>query len=432
MFASLHDLESHVSELIAIARYSDAIANMLVGVHNHNRLSIVNRKVLYYPGLDRQIQKLADALVVGVSPSMNLQLSYNTLIVASEIYQVGGHSRVIIDIVKEARSPIVVLTDMLWRFRKEPHHLDWFIRICDNATVIVLPQLTAWDKCQGLKVLTDQFQPSNILYFNHPEDPIPFVGTLGHKGSRKTLVHHNDHTPSLGSTLIGVHHVDFVEEMAETCARHLDRDALVLPLYVEDSGVKTFTPVHGNLISAVTSGTHIKYAREGKMALQGIVQTVLNSLGGSFFHIGELSTEWVSEIRAHLLNVGLEPERFVILGQVPSVWKAIERLDAHIYIGSAPVGGGRAAIEAQGCGYPLAFFRVDDQGPAIGSDSLYASKQLGWSNLSELTATIMHVMSNHSELSSIARAHYEKNYSRAEFNRILSRIIKFNGEASVG
>jgi len=424
MFATLPDIESHIDALIASSQYNDAIVNILVGVNNHMNLPSAARKFLYYPNFDRQMQDLSEALLSKAQQTAQEKLTDNTLIIASEMYPVGGHSRVIADIVREVQSPIIVLTDMFWTFRNTPNRLNWLIESMGDVTVIVLPQLTPWAKCQGLFRLTQQLQPSNILYFNHHQDPIPFVGTLGHKGSRKTLVHHCDHSPSLGNTLNNVQHVDFIEEMAQTCAKHLGKNTFTLPLHVQDRGKKNFPPLRGSNFSTVTSGTHVKFARTGEMSLQNIAQTVLASVQGNFFHIGEINNEWVMEIKSYLASVGLEPDRFVPLGQVPSVWNTLAELDAHIYIGSAPKGGGRAAIEAQGCGYPLLFFRVDDQGPALASDSLYASKQLGWSTLAELSTLLAEVGIEHKALSFAARALYEQHYSRDKFIRVLKEILK--------
>jgi hypothetical protein len=424
MFARLPEIEEHVSELIASSQYADALVNIFVGVHNHMNQPDTVRKFLYYPKFDQQIEYLADVLANNVHAEVaNNSVSSNTLIVASELYQVGGHSRVVCDIVREIQSPTIVLTDMFWRFKCQPHQLNWLYEACDNATIVVLSQLTPWAKCKGLFLLTQQLQPSNIFFFNHHQDPIPFIGTLGHRGSRKTLFHHCDHAPSLGNSLSQVRHVDFVEEMAGNCARLLERQTVVLPLYVEDLGEKVFGLIGDAPVSAVTSGTHVKYRRTGEMALQSIAQTVLTSLNGKFFHIGEIDADWVSEIRTHLFNVGIAPERFIALGQVQSVWETLKNLDAHIYVGSAPIGGGRAAIEAQGCGYPVTFFRVLDQGPAIASDSLYASKHVGWFNLAELGTTLQTIVHNHSELSFAARAHYEQHYSHNEFVRVLRQIM---------
>jgi hypothetical protein len=422
MFANLPLIEPEIDTHIAGCRYNEALANIMVGVHGHHKLETVARNFLYYPKLDQQMQVLSEVIFHEQFEGAVPRPTENTLIVASEIYQVGGHSRVIADLVKEVSSPTLVLTDMYWRFRNTPDYLNWVLDAFATMPVIVLPQRTLWAKCQALGQLTKRLDPKNIFYVNHHEDPIPFVGTLGHVQSNKTLIHHCDHNPSLGSTLEHVAHVDFVEEMAQVCSTHLHRPAWVLPLFVPDGGLKSFKPIENNNFSAVTCGTHVKYTRTGPLALQNIAASVLGSLDGQFFHIGELAADWIAEVRAHLEDRGIAPERFVALGNVASLWETLLQLEAHVYIGSAPIGGGRAAIEAQGCGYPVLFFRVDDQGPAIGSSSLYANKTLEWSSLTELPPLLEQAYTHHGTLSEIARTHYVSNYSHGKFVSVIRNI----------
>lgn len=422
MFARIPHIESEVDQHIAAQRYNEALANIMVGVHGHHKQEAFARSTLYYPQFDAQMQTLSEALYVDPATPPVPAVSDSTLLIASEIYQVGGHSRVIADLVREVPQPTLVLTDMYWRFRNTPDHLNWILDAYAWMPVIVLPQRTLWAKCQGLRQLTERLRPKNIFYFNHHEDPIPFVGTLAYPPARKTLFHHCDHNPSLGNTCAGVAHVDFIEEMAQACAHHLHRPADVLPLFVPDRGPKTFAPTAGRPCSAVTCGTHVKYARSGPLALQDIVATVLATLDGQFFHIGALDAQWVADIRAHLSSRGLAPERFVPLGDVASLWDTLQQLDAQVYITSAPIGGGRVAIEAQGCGYPLLFYRTHDQGPAAGSDSLYANKALEWRTVQDLPPLLNQVRAQHATLSQQARDYYLAHFSHQNFARVTERL----------
>ena len=422
MFASLPTLESHVEQLITDGAFNDALVNIMVGVHNYNKQAELARQFLYFPQFDQQLTRLSQVLALDENAAFGRTIGSNTLIIASEMYQVGGHSRVIADVAREVSSPTIVLTDMFWTLRRTPDYLNWILDALPDVSVIVLPQLTLWSKCKALQMLTQRLQPRDIFYFQHHEDPIPFVGTLGHVGSRKILVHHCDHSPSLGNTLAGVRHADFTDEMAHTCSAQLNRKAAVLPLYVADGGVKEFKPIEGSNFSVVTAGTHIKFARSGPVALQDIARTVLSCVSGQFFHIGTLDEGWVQEIKAYLERHNIDHNRFVALGPVLSVWGTLAGLSAHLYLGSAPVGGGRSAIEAQGCGYPVAYYKVTDQGPAIGADSIYASPALGWTDLSSLTAVLRAVGPGHAHLSAAARLRYEQKYSRQEFVRVLDAL----------
>jgi hypothetical protein len=420
MFVGLPGLEADIDRLIGEGRHNDALANMVAGVHHHYKRPDAAHHHLYYPNLDRQMQQLAAALPAPAPAGEAAR--ENTLILATEMYQVGGHSRVIIDVTHDVPHPVVVLSDMFGSYRKEPRHLDWLLESLSHAPVIVLPQQTLWAKCGALQALTERLRPKSILYFQHHQDPVPFVGTLNHVGAIKTLVHHCDHNPSLGNTLPGLGHLDFCDEAAKTCAHHLQRETQVIPLYVPDLGRKPFSPVQGQAFSVVTSGTHIKFARSGELALASIARTVLASIRGHFVHIGPIDEDWVAEIRVHLAQHDIDPSRFQPIGPVPSLWAALGRLDAHFYLGSAPVGGGRASIEAQGCGYPVIFHKTDDAGSVLAVDSVYASKDLGWTTLAELQALLVRIGPHQVEMGNAARRLYEDRFSRDEFVRVLESV----------
>lgn len=419
MFTGIPQAEAEVERLIASEHYNEAAANMAVAVHNHYKSPGIAHHTLYYPVFDRQIEQLSQRLEAQCPPAPEAALSRNNLIIATELYQLGGHSRVVEDFARELESPTVVLTDMFSSYRKEPNHLNWVYDTYPDTPVITLPQLTLWERCRALRTLTQRLQPRNIFYFNHHQDPLAFIGTLGHRGSRKTLIHHADHNPSLGVTLPGLAHADFTDELAAVCERDLKQPTQVLPLYVPDFGCKLFSAAAPDALSVVTSGTQVKFARSGELALQNMAHAVLTSTRGNFFHIGPLEAEWLAEIKAHLETQGTDPNRFVAMGSVTSLWKALGSLDAHVYLGSAPVGGGRAAIEAQGCGYPLAFYRVNEPGSLVAADSIYADKALGWSTLAELSALLKAMGPEHARLSAGARGLYERRFSRAEFLRVL-------------
>ena len=86
------------------------------------------------------------------------------------------------------------------------------------------------------------------------------------------------------------------------------------------------------------------------------------------------------------------------------------------------MGGARASIEAQGCGYPVIFHRVDEPGSLVAVESLFATRTLGWTALVELPAAMAAAAAGHAPLSEAARTLYEQRYSRQEFRRVLHEI----------
>ena len=427
MFSRLPTIEAHVRQLIDEQKYDDALANVVVGVHNHYKSPGIEQKFLYYPELDQQLARMSAALEAQNPPSQATRgPGNNTLVIATELYVVGGHSKVVQDILAEVESPTLVLTDVFGNYRREPAHLLRLFELFQDVNFIVLPQPTLWGMSRALLKLTQRLNPQAILYIQHHQDPIPFVGTLRHLGSRKSLVHHCDTNPSLGCTLPGVTHVDLTDELAAMCGRNLGTQPSTLPLFVPDSGCKTFPPVEGRKFAVVTAGTHIKYLRSGELALANIASRVLQSIDGDFIHIGPMDEAWQNEIRKRIQEQGLDPARFKPLGPVASLWDTLLELDAHVYLGSAPIAGGRGAVEAQGCGYPVVFHRVADPTLPTNVDSIYADKTLCWTTLDDLSAVLSAMMPRLADLSALTRRHFEQHYSREEFRRKLGRLSQLN------
>ncbi len=411
-----------VDALIDAGRYSDATEAIYRNVHLSYTQEGIKHRALYTPEFDRQVLRLAQAL--GAEPGHPRKgLPGVPLLIATELYDLGGHSRVLEEVSREMKQPVLVLTDLFRNYHRHPALLEQVKQRFAHTQVIVLPDVPLWEKCRMLRTLDLHLVPRSTLYFGHHQDPIPFIGTLAQPGRRRLFVHHGDHNPSLGCTLPAVQHIDLIGNLQTLCSEHLGTPAQRLPLYIADQGAKRFELVQGLDYSVVTSGHPAKFSRHGAVALQDIVAAALATVHGRFFHIGPLDEAWVGEIRTHLTARGLDESRFVPLGLVPSVWDTLKAIDAAVYIGSAPVSGGRAAIEAQGCAYPVLCFNGFAPGSLLADYSSYADPTLGWSGPEQLAALLTQVGDRHAALSRHARAFYEAEFSRTRFRKVLKGLL---------
>jgi len=428
VFTALPAIEAECQALFDAGHNAACMTRMMVGVHEHYKTPDVATRALFYPGFDKQIEKLADRLASQhPANGTRRERSGNTLVIATQIHDVGGHSRVVEDVMRECARPTLVLTDAFQTFRNGVESLEpWLARFADTG-FLMLRQHNPWDKARELWQLVQRLAPDEILYFQHHQDPVPFVGTLGWTGAKKVLFHHADHNPALGITLPMDAHFDFTDELARRCGPALGCEAEVLPLYVPDLGRKPFSR---GPVSVVTSGTQVKFVRQGPLALGRIVETALRQVGGSFHHIGPLDEDWKQEIEAQLRAAGIAPERFVAHGSVPSLWQTLLDIDAHVYLSSAPVTGARAALEAQGAGYPVIYFRSDDPSSLVDMNSFYADTALGWHVMEELAAQLQAVTQRLGDASDQARAFYEARYTREHFRRVLGRHVTLRPEAA--
>lgn len=421
--AELDAVHAAADESIHNGDFNLALQQIASGVHQHYRLPEVSHHTLYYPGLDRRLVQLAGHLAHAQPAPPPSAPPEGQLLIATELYALGGHTRVLEDVARELAEPTIVLTDLFGSCEQDPQKTAWVKSLFPKANVLVLPAGSYWQKCEMLRRFTLALNPRGIVYFGHHQDPIPFVATLASAAPHKVFVHHGDHNPSLGCTIEALRHVDLSDGVREVCAAHLHTPPLTLPLHVEDQGARLFGPVQRSDCSVVTSGHPAKFARRGAVALQQIVQTTLATVGGQHFHIGPLDADWVAEIHAALQAGGTDPSRFVHLGWVPSLWQSLKALDAALYIGSAPLGGGRAAVEAQGCGYPVLYFENIEHTALPANHPLYASRELGWSTTAQLAELLAAAVPRHAALSAAARALYEEGFSRLPFRRALIEML---------
>lgn len=398
-----------------------AMRQIVAGVHQHYRLPEAAHHALYYPELDRRIGQLAERLERLGKVAKKPGKPRGQLLIATELYPLGGHSRVLEDISRELVKPTIVLTDLFGTYQNDPKQLDWVGERYSHADLVVLPPGSAWEKSVMLRRYVAALNPETIVHFGHHQDPIPYVGTLRGGAPRQVFMHHGDHNPSLGATLKGLRHVDLSDGVRDLCAAHLGKRPDVLPLYVEDLGIKANAPDAAD--SVASSGHPAKYARTGPVSLAAIVRATLGTVAGCHHHIGPLDADWVAEIRAELRSQGIAPERFVHHGWVPSVWERLKQIDAALYVASAPLGGGRVAIEAQGCGYPVLYFENAAHTALPANHPLYASSSLKWRSTGELQAVLRTALAEREALGATARAHYDASYSRTPFRAALKRIV---------
>jgi hypothetical protein len=421
--AELATVCAAADESIRNGDFNQALQQIASGVHQHYRLPEVSHHTLYYPGLDRRLAQLAERLAQDQPAPPASTEPEGQLLIATELYALGGHTRVLEDMASELAQPTIVLTDLFQACEQDPKKVAWVKGLFPHANVLVLPAGSYWQKCEMLRRFTLALNPRGIVYFGHHQDPIPFVATLASPAPHKVFIHHGDHNPSLGCTIESLRHVDLSDGVREVCAHHLGTPPSTLPLHVEDQGAKLFGPVLGADFSVVTSGHPAKFARSGAVALQQIVQTTLATVHGKHFHIGPLEADWIAEIRAALQASGIDPSRFVHLGWVPSLWQSLKALDAAFYIGSAPLGGGRAAVEAQGCGYPIVYFENVEHSALPANHPLYASRGLKWQTTAQLAEVLLASAPRHAALSAAARALYEEGFSRLPFRRALIEML---------
>lgn len=462
-FQILPNVEERIEHLLTLDRPELAMLDMANAVSGHYHQPGIINHALFYPNFDRYLRRLGrllgrhaqnqaetvksglpeeGLLVVPIETkgAVNEDLDQSNpaskgqaqevcratgthLIIATELYQVGGHSRLLERLAENLPDSIIVLTDLFGTYQKDAAQVDWIRARLPEVPILILTETDHWKKALALSAMVSQYRPAHLWYLQHQQDTVAWVGGLSYQGGKKHLIHHADHNPSLGCTLDEVTMVDVTDAVQTVSERCLGRKSYRLPLYVADRGERQGAEsVAIEKMSVVTAGRIGKFSISGPVALHLIVEACLLVVGGSFFHIGELDEHSIRTVREHMKARGINPKRFKPLGQVKSVWETLKTLDAHVYIGSAPFSGGTSAVEAQGCGYPVLPYKGFEEGSLLADYSSYADPALGWKDVDELREKLSQMPDQWLARCREARAFYEANFSKAVFEAAIREI----------
>src|SRR6185503_2152472 len=144
--------------------FDRALEHIVAGVHQHYRLPEVAHHALYYPELDRRIAQLADRLErLGPVAKKNGR-PQGHLLIATELYALGGHTRALEDMSHELGKPTLLLTDLFKTYQEDPKQLDWVGERFKHVDLVVLPAGSYWDKCAMLRRFSAALNPESIVH----------------------------------------------------------------------------------------------------------------------------------------------------------------------------------------------------------------------------------------------------------------------------
>ena len=339
------------------------------------------------------------------------------IVIASEVYDYGGHTKVIQEILATVDNPILIITDIYDRFAK--NHLFQKVASLFTCPVMLLPSEAYLDKAKRLAAFINSCA-KNVFVLTHHEDAVAIAACQKTLDTKYYFLHHADHNPALGNTVAHFNHVDLFAPMAKLCAQDLNKPVTFLPTSADDLGVKQFDyPIH--TFSTVTAGSAGKFTMSGELSLGNIVRVCLQTCGGKHYHFGDLSAEQMQMVHDALVEASIDPALFVYLGNVPSLWEGVRTIDAHIFIGSAPTPGGKSNLEAAGAAYPLVVYIPTDP-PRYLYVGAEAQIGLRWATLDELVLGLEQAKLQHAGLAQQSRQFYVSNCSSDMFKQKLMQL----------
>jgi hypothetical protein len=273
----------------------------------------------------------------------------------------GGHSRVLGDLIEaEPAGEYKILATNLFN-KLDAEEVSGLYRSQGVSLEVASDQDFA-DRVRWLQRRLAEIRPRKTYMLIHHFDSISVAAAQPDLVGELVYFHNCDHSLALGVHIPHALHVDPHAKGFYNCReREGARGNVVWPLTVRDQGhrVDRRFLARGHLTTCTSGGFEkfeFKHFREQipyAYRYEDVVPYILQASGGTHIHIGKLSPPILSTIEEGMASLGIAPDRFIHVEFVPSLWKALLDLEIDVYVGSFPLGGGRAVIEAMGAGLPL-------------------------------------------------------------------------------
>ncbi|WP_340646703.1 glycosyltransferase [Phenylobacterium sp.] len=331
---------------------------------------------LFVKGLDGTIPHIARTL--RLADCEGEKSNDNVCVIATQLYGVGGHSKVVADITRLIGGDKVslILTDL---YGNIPYRRligeDLAARGYHCRALLALKAPNVLDRTVELYRLLCAVKPTRIFLLHHHMDVCAVAATYPFRDVTE-FVHHADHLPSLGATVDYSAHVDLTYTCHPICAAaglNPTYSGMTLP---DVSIVQGVSKAEGPMVFG-TCGNIGKYRREGRASRYRWVDWVIPALStpnSRFIHIGPTDAAFEQEVRQGLADAGLDPQRYVFTGATPNLQAALISHQVDVYVSSYPEGGGRATLEAMAAGVPAVAPSEAEMGPLV----QYSSPLSGW------------------------------------------------------
>ncbi|GEM_PF-4521636 len=318
-----------------------------------------------------------------------------TLHVATQLYQTGGHTRVIENWINflPNEDHDILLTEQ---------HRDFHLNLPSKTQIIKLDNHLS--NSQKIKALSEIYPNySKVIFHTHQHDAIPFIAIGTDKTSKYYFYNHADHTFSIGASLVSeVYDMSSSGQKFSLNFRGAKSSKVIpFPLKITEHIISTQEkinyrkelnlPLDSKIV--ITVGNPYKFIPNSDYNLfEKFEKIASKNQGVIFLMIGpdESFTKYLKGECKNILMLGLKPKESVL-----KYYKASD-----FYIDSLPIGGGLALIEAILTGLPVATF--DNGFNAFDAAEKFRIEY------SELDNILLNYLSNETKTNDLAKNCYQE------------------------
>ncbi len=311
------------------------------------------------PELDRICQDIGRKLLHEVDHGTEYAEKghFDIVIVATEIYNSGGHSAVLLDLTRAYRDKkiLVVVTDTFY-IANHTEAVGLFVSAPNVTVAVAAKQYSAVERIKWLLCTLLSCRAEKVFFLHHMSDAVAAACMLPEVADKIIFYHHSDHRLALGAYTKHCVHADFREPGLINCRATLGiENSTLLPLVCDDDlvGGSEFEFKSRNALTTCTSGSE-KFAGEYRFDFfEDVLPDMLATTQGYHYHIGRLPESVLCGIRSSLLERNIAQNRFCHVEWVPSLRQALIDLHVDLYLDSVPVCGCRSVVEAMAASRPI-------------------------------------------------------------------------------
>ncbi len=363
-------------------------------------------------------------LVCSDEPAINARA--HVVHLATGIHATGGHTRVIEDIIRLAPQcrHTLLLTD-LESIGADAMRAE--LRTGIDCVVETLGPGSIQQKFLSGLARLRQLAPDAMVAYGNPNDPLAAMLLAEARIAKRWHVHHADHSFSIVPARTDIPVMTLFPRAAE--GLHQQGIDTIVPLFVTcvdpmsgalDSSL--VAPPDGRF-STLTCGGSGKFRDRGPHTYLDLLRVRFTARDGHHTHIGPLSPSTLKATANLMRSLGREHD-FTHIPFVPHLAQTLLTLRPSLYIGSFPMGGKRASVEAMAAACPITAW--DREGFHCAADIMYP-EHLGFADLAQFGRGVADFSTpdyvRHARLS---RTFFETTYAEANLHRRLEHVFQIN------
>lgn len=385
------------------------------------------------PELDAVCQEL------GRLPPMSAEKAIDenqTVFLVTAVAGLGGHTRVLMDLASADPGKKItvlvsnVMNDLTKRSLKETLH-----KLNPSVQIELAPSKKMDATLKWLQNRLRLLRPGRTYMLQHHFDSAIVAAVQPQLVDKLFYYHHCDHALALGVHIPHATHVDFNGKGYHHCRNIMDvRGSVYWPLVADVPKARSHARfmTSGKIVTATSGGlakfdtSYLKEQIPYRHNYISVLPSIMKASGGEHHHIGPLRRHVLAAIEEQLKRHNIAIERFIHTPWVEDVASELIQRNVDLYVGSFPLGGGRATVEAMGAGIPLLLH--ENYVSAFFTDVAEAYPQaLKWRTPDELESVISGItpdlLADHS---ACARAFYEKEHQPIHLKKAVRETLDGN------